>query len=255
MHSNHFLLRNKVVIISGASSGIGMAAAISISKAGASVILMGRNQERLKQTSNLLPPNAKFYEIVHDFSDGSIPETELGKAVEALGPISGFVHSAGISNTVPVRMIDEKKFRQITDVNILSGILMSKWISKPSHFNAAGCSIVFLSSVMGIVGEAGKTLYSLSKGAILSGAKSMAIEFAPKKIRVNCICPGVVETPMTDKAVYSQSEEARNRVVALHPLGIGHVEDIANAAVFLLSDAAKWITGIHLPVDGGYTAR
>jgi NAD(P)-dependent dehydrogenase (short-subunit alcohol dehydrogenase family) len=253
--SNNFSLINKVIIVTGASSGIGRASAISIAKAGASVILMGRNTNRLQQTKSELPSNTPSFIIEHDFSEGSIPELKLNNAIGLLGPVSGMIHSAGISNTLPVRMIDDIKFRQITDINVLSGILLAKWISKPSHFNVNGCSIVFLSSVMGLVGEVGKTLYSLSKGALLAGAKSMALELAPKKIRVNCICPGVVETPMTDNAIYSQSDEARNRVIGLHPLGIGSVDDIANAALFLLSDASRWITGISLPVDGGYTAR
>ena len=108
---------------------------------------------------------------------------------------------------------------------------------------------------MGSVGEVGKTLYSMTKGALLSASRSLALELAPKKIRVNCISPGVVDTPMSQSAVYSQSEESLNRIRSLHPLGLGRVEDVAHACVFLLSDEARWITGTNLFVDGGYTAR
>ncbi len=108
---------------------------------------------------------------------------------------------------------------------------------------------------MGMVGESGKTLYSLTKGALISGVRSMALELAPKKIRVNTVSPGVVETPMSSKAVYSQNEESLNRIKDLHPLGLGNSVDVANACIYLLSDAAKWVTGTNLIVDGGYTAR
>jgi NAD(P)-dependent dehydrogenase (short-subunit alcohol dehydrogenase family) len=253
--TNLFSLNQKVLVITGASSGIGRACAIAVAKGGASVILMGRNKDRLQQTADALPSDTAFCMIPYDFSNGSIPQDELKNAIDKLGPISGLVHAAGISNTLPIRLIDEVKLQQIFNINVSSGVLLTKWISKPSNFDSKGCSIVFLSSVMGMVGESGKTLYSLSKGAVIAGARSMAIELAPKKIRVNCICPGVVETPMTDHAVYSQSEETRKKIIALHPLGLGNVDDIAYTALFLLSDAARWITGIHLPVDGGYTAK
>jgi NAD(P)-dependent dehydrogenase (short-subunit alcohol dehydrogenase family) len=108
---------------------------------------------------------------------------------------------------------------------------------------------------MGVAGENGKTLYSMTKGALIAAVKSMSIELAPRKIRVNCISPGVVETPMSKSAVYSKDEDSLNRTKSLHPLGIGHPEDVANACIFLLSDASKWITGTNLVIDGGYLAR
>ena len=98
-------------------------------------------------------------------------------------------------------------------------------------------------------------MYSLTKGALISAAKSMALEFASKKIRFNAISPGVVVTPMSQNAVYSQDEESLNKITALHPLGLGMPDDIANACVYLLSDASRWVTGSNLVVDGGYTAR
>jgi len=108
---------------------------------------------------------------------------------------------------------------------------------------------------MGMVGEAGKTIYSLTKGAMIAGAKSMAIELAPKKLRVNTLSPGVVVTPMTDGAVYSQQEETKEKIISLHPLGLGNTDDIAFACIYLLSDASRWVTGANIPIDGGYTAR
>jgi NAD(P)-dependent dehydrogenase (short-subunit alcohol dehydrogenase family) len=108
---------------------------------------------------------------------------------------------------------------------------------------------------MAHAGESGKSLYALTKGALTAAAKSLAIELASRKIRVNCIAPGVVETPMVANAYYSQDEEMLNRIKSLHPLGLGKPEDVAHTAVFLLSPGARWITGTTLVVDGGYLAR
>ena len=108
---------------------------------------------------------------------------------------------------------------------------------------------------MGVVGENGKALYSMTKGALVATTRTLAIELAGKKIRVNSISPAVVETPMSKNAIYSRNEESLNKIKKLHPLGLGQPEDIANAAVFLLSDASRWITGTNLVVDGGYLAR
>ena len=123
------------------------------------------------------------------------------------------------------------------------------------HFSEDGGSIVFISSVMGVVGENGKTLYSMTKGALISAVKSMSVELAPRKIRVNAISPGMVETPMSKNAIYSRNEESLDKLRKMHPLGFGKPEDVANASVFLLSDASRWITGTNLIVDGGYLAK
>jgi len=118
-----------------------------------------------------------------------------------------------------------------------------------------GGSIIFISSVMGVVGENGKTMYSMTKGALISAVKSLSIELATRKIRINAISPGVVETPMSKNAIYSRNEESLDKIKSLHPLGLGQPEDVANACVFLLSDASKWITGTNMLVDGGYLAK
>jgi NAD(P)-dependent dehydrogenase (short-subunit alcohol dehydrogenase family) len=152
-------------------------------------------------------------------------------------------------------MLDTEKLNQFYATNITGAILLSKWIAKPANLHEKGASIIWLASVMGMVGESGKTLYSLTKGALIAGAKSLAVELAPKKIRVNCISPGVVVTPMTEAAVYNQNEETQAYIKSLHPLGLGNTDDIAYAGVYLLSDASRWLTGTNIPIDGGYTAR
>ncbi len=255
MSSSAFTLAGKVILVTGASSGIGRACAIRFSEAGASLILLARNRARLDETASMLQKGTPFVIIEADLSSGILPEDALKYAVNKLGKLSGFLHAAGISTTLPLRMLDNEKLNHFYATNITGAVLLSKWMSKPANLHENGGSIVWLASVMGMVGEAGKTLYSLTKGALIAGAKSLAIELAPKKLRVNCISPGVVVTPMTDAAVYNQTEEAQAHIKVLHPLGLGNTDDIAYAGVFLLSDASRWITGTNIPIDGGYTAR
>lgn len=251
--TDSFSLKDKTILITGASSGIGRACAIECSKAGAKILLFGRNEDRLTETIDSMKGEGKAFSVDLTNTD---KVDEMMKSLEDDGvSIDGVVHSAGISTTLPLRMITPDKIRPLFDVNVSSAIYLSKWVTRKKMVPDKGSSIVFLSSVMGSVGEKGKIIYSITKGAVLAASRSMAVELAPKKIRVNCISPGVVETPMSDSAVYNRNEDARKKIEALHPLGLGKPEDVANAAIYLLSDASGWVTGTNLFVDGGYTAR
>ena len=253
--NNPFTLQNKTILITGASSGIGRECAVLCSQMGASIIAVGRNSERLNETLDMLDSSLTHTALQLDLNETEAVDREMKTLESGDVQIQGVIHSAGISTTLPLRMISPDKLQPYFDTNVSSAIYLTKWVTRKKLVPETGSSIVFLSSVMGSVGEAGKTIYSMSKGAILAASRSMAVELASKNIRVNCISPGVVETPMTDSAVYSRNEEARNKIEALHPLGLGKPEDVANAAIYLLSDAAKWVTGTNLFVDGGYTAR
>jgi NAD(P)-dependent dehydrogenase (short-subunit alcohol dehydrogenase family) len=171
-----------------------------------------------------------------------------------MGKFDGLVNAAGISTTRPFKMVTVDKLETFINTNVVSTFNLTRYFLKPEFVNK-GASIVFISSIMGVVGEIGKSLYSISKGAIISGARSLALELASKRIRVNCVSPGLVATPMSEKAVYSQDEEALKKIVDMHPLGLGHPEDVANACIYLLSDAGRWITGTNIILDGGYTAK
>jgi NAD(P)-dependent dehydrogenase (short-subunit alcohol dehydrogenase family) len=139
-------------------------------------------------------------------------------------------------------------------VNVIAGFELAKIISMKKYLNESEASFVFIASVMGLLGQPGKVGYCSSKGALLSGTKAMALELAAKNVRVNCVLPGVVETPMTKKMLEKLPEDAMQSIKNMHPLGLGKPEDIANVATFLLSDASRWITGTSLIVDGGYSA-
>ncbi len=248
-----FELTGKRILVTGASSGIGRAVAIECSKLGAELVLMGRDEVRLIETLNLLNQGKKHIYISADF-ESEIEFDKLTNLIEEGGKLSGLVNCAGVTSTLPIKSISRSRIQNSFDINVFGAFEMAKWFTKKSVVDPDGASIVFIASIMGQMGEVGKTLYSMSKGALIAGSKSMALELAPRKIRVNCISPGVVLTPMVENGVYAKDAALFDQVKQKHPLGIGETMDVANAVIFLLSDAAKWITGTNLTVDGGYTA-
>jgi NAD(P)-dependent dehydrogenase (short-subunit alcohol dehydrogenase family) len=250
-----FSLIDKVILVTGASSGIGRQCAITCSLMGASVVLLGRDNVRLGETLSLMENTDKHLLCVVDLIEYDKVAEEVQKIVVERGKISGLINCAGISTTLPLNAVSPQKMEQFLGTNVIGAVNLTRLVIRASHFSETGGSIIFISSVMGVAGENGKTLYSITKGALISAAKSMSIELATRKIRINCISPGVVETPMSKNAIYSRNEDSLSKIKSLHPLGLGQPEDVANACVFLLSDAARWITGSNLIVDGGYLAK
>ena len=250
-----FLLEGKVIIVTGASSGIGRQCAISCSRMGAVIALMGRNQERLMETLNSMDNQDNHVAYSLDLIDYDKVVEKVQELVNEKGKISGLINCAGISTTLPLNALSPEKMCLFFQTNVIGATNLTKQVVRPSNFSDSGGSIIFISSVMGVVGEKGKTLYSMTKGALIPAVRSMSLEFAARKVRINCISPGVVETAMSKNAVYSQDKDSLERIKSLHPLGLGSPEDVANACVFLLSDASRWITGTNLIVDGGYLAH
>lgn len=150
-----------------------------------------------------------------------------------------------------------EEYERVQKINTQAGLNLAKIFSKNGVYNsqARTCSIVFISSVYGLVGSAANVAYAVSKAANIGMTKALAVELAPKKIRVNCIVPGFIKTKMADKVSPMFDEKYSDRIEKMHLLGWGEAEDIANGAAFLLSDAAKWITGSVLTIDGGFTAQ
>lgn len=254
MENNPFNLSGKKFVITGASSGIGRQCAVTANQLGAYVILIGRSEERLQETVQMLG-NANYSVVATDITDYKATTEKLEKILENGSKIDGIVHAAGISTTLPLRNLTPEKLQPFFETNVFAALNITKLVTKTKFANPNGMSIVFIASVMGIVGELGKTTYSLTKGALVAGAKSLALELAHKKIRVNCVLPGVVESPMSASAVYAQDAASYDKIKSYHPIGLGKPEDVANACAFLLSDGSRWITGTNLIVDGGYTAR
>lgn len=251
---NPFSLENKVILVTGASSGIGRQCAIDCSKMGAKVVLVARNQERLDETRSMMDGDGHLV-VAQDLTDFESLPNVVKNIVAEVGPLDGVLHCAGISNTEPLKLVGVERLEEFFKANVFGAILLTKEVCKLKNYNKEGTSIVFFSSVMGIVGESCKSSYSLTKGALISGMRSLAVEYSKKNIRVNCVSPGVIETPINANQNYMKDPELRAQFEAKHLLGIGQCSDISNACIYLLSGASRWVTGHNLVVDGGFTVR
>jgi NAD(P)-dependent dehydrogenase (short-subunit alcohol dehydrogenase family) len=216
--------------------------------------LFGRNTERLEETYNSLAGKGHEYYSV-DVTDYTKVEQIIRQSVTINGTISGFVHCAGIEKTIPFKASTPQLFKEVFDINVFVGFEIARIISQKGMFDTGGTSFVFISSVMGLLGEPGKIAYCSSKSALLAGTKAMALELAIKKIRCNCVLPGIVETEMVKKLFNTIPPEAKKKIIDNHPLGLGKPDDIASLVCFLLSDQARWITGSEYIIDGGYSAK
>lgn len=251
---NRFSLAGKNILITGASSGIGASCCVACSESGANLILLGRNQGRLEKTLTQLS-QGNHSVVAYDLSNIEGIEKSLEIILSQYGKIHGFIHAAGIDITKPLNTLRKVDYHTSFDTNVISGFEIARILSKKSFLTPAGSSFIFIASVMGIVGESAKTAYCSSKGALLAGCRSMALELAVKKIRVNCISPSIVQTELVNKLFDELPEGSVEKIKSLHPLGFGEPVDIANACVFLLSDEAKWITGSNFVIDGGYSCQ
>lgn len=246
-------LRGRAFLITGASSGIGRETAILLSRLGARLALSGRNAARLEETRASLEGTGHEVSPL-DLSRGDdIPAWQMG-LTSRIGPLDGLVHAAGIQNVLPLKMVDRRDIDNVLQVNVSAAVMLAKGFRhKGVHSDRS--SIVLLSSIRGLVGDPGLSLYSASKGAIVALTKSLAMELARDNIRVNNVAPAYVQTPMFNAAKNHMGQEKYEKLLADHPLGIGRPMDVAYAVAFLLGDTGAWITGTTLVVDGGYTAR
>lgn len=250
---NPFSLEGKKIILTGASSGIGRQCAIDFSRMGAIVVMIARNQERLSQTLSEMSGIGHIM-ISADLTNFNDIPIIVESITQSIGKVDGLVNCAGISTTIPLKLVSSDKLDEFFKTNVYSAVELTREVMNIKHMNPGG-SVIFLSSIMGCVGESGKSLYSMTKGALISASRSLACELARRQIRVNCISPGAILTPINEHLPHMVDPERRRILVGKHPLGLGKTEDISNACIYLLSDAARWITGQNLIVDGGYTAR
>ena len=252
--TNPMDLSGKNILVTGASSGIGKSIAIFLSKLGASIIMVARNEERLKEVYlNLEPGNHSWYLLDLNKPDGI--ESMLNNICRDGLKLNGLVHSAGISMTVPVQLLKLDDLKNIMTVNFYSFMELVKHFSK-RKYNDNGGSIVAISSISSKVGARGLSAYCASKGALDSSIKALALDLAPKNIRINSIDPGMIRTQIYEdlnRLVNNSDFEADLKKRQI--LGVGEPEDVACAAAFLLSDASKFITGTSMIVDGGYLAH
>ncbi len=250
MNYNPFSLQGKTILITGASSGIGKATAIVCAQMGATIIATARNEERLKETLELLATDeGQAHKVILAELNDSY---EMQRLVEAVEDVDGLVLCSGIGLALPLQFCKPEKARSMFDTNFFAPFELARLLLKKKKIKK-GASIVMLSSIGGTKSfDLGNGMYGASKAAVNSLAKTLALELAPKQIRVNAICPGMVETPIIHGGTISQ--EQLDEDGQRYPLKrYGRPEEIAYAAVYLLSDAAAWTTGASLVVDGGNT--
>ena len=254
MTSPDFLnLHQKTLLVTGASSGIGREAALLASQYGARIALLARRVDDLEDLVGRLPGEGHII-VPYDLTDtDGIPEM-VRSVADRLGGLDGLVHAAGRHLTLPLRSVSSSNIHELFDINVAAAIMLAKGF-RHKQVRKPSASLVLLSSAVGLVGQPGVSVYSATKGAIITLTKSLALELAREDIRVNCVCPGVVMTAMTQGIRDRIGEEGFHAVTDAHPLGLGEPSDIANAILFLLSSSSRWITGASLSVDGGYTAQ
>jgi len=246
--SNPFSLENKIILVTGASSGIGKTIAIECSKMGANMIITGRNSERLSETYHQLYGTG-HQQIIADLND----ELQVKEFVEQIPILQGVSLCSGIDKRLPIKFLNKEDFFEIMQTNFFSSSLFSQLLVKKKRIEKKG-SIVIISSIASFTADMGHAMYSASKGALNSFARVMALELAPQQIRVNCIQPGVVDTNMLQSGTLT--EEQFKEEEKRYPLGrFGKPEDIAYSAIYLLSDAASWVTGSFFIIDGGITLK
>ena len=244
---NPFSIEGKTIFITGASSGIGRATSIECSKMGATLAITGRNAIGLQETFDKLEGKGHVQIIADLCSSQNIPGM-----VNQLFSLDGVVHCAGFTNSTPFQFISEKDLTAIMQVNFMAPTLISQVLIKKKKLNK-GASVVFISSVSGVYCSfVANSMYSASKGAINGIVKGMALDLAPKGIRVNCVNPGMIDTPLLSEE--NITEELLKEDIKRYPMNrYGKPEEVAHAIIYLLSDATKWITGSNLLIDGGYT--
>lgn len=250
---NPFSLENKVIIVTGASSGIGAQCAIDCSKIGAKVVLVARNEERLQQTLGQMEGEGHMILPLDLSSSEGLKET-IKDVVSKMGKINGLVNCVGMSSVTPLKLVTDERLDQFFRTNVYSAINLSKEVTRAGNYDKeGGCSIILFASIMGLCGEKCKTMYSATKGALIAASRSMACELAKNKVRVNVVSPGAIETPINAKLPHMADPKLRKELEDKHLLGLGQCSDISNACIYLLSDAARWVTGQNLVIDGGYT--
>lgn len=241
---NPFTLEGKTILVTGASSGIGRGIAIACSKMGATVIINGRNEQRLAETMTEMQGEENL-SLAADLSDSN----SLTGMVSRLPKLDGIVHCAGIGQRVLCKQLQEADLDTMMDVNFKAPVMLQTEILKQKKINK-GASIVFIASIASDSPSIGNAVYSASKGAIISYANCLALELAPRQIRVNCILPAMIWTDLILKGGITE-EELKEDEKKYSLKRYGKPEDIANLSIYLLSNAAAWMTGSSIKITGG----
>lgn len=240
-------------LVTGASSGIGQGVARLIAQCGGRVIISGRNEKRLHETLSSLEGTEHEVSAI-ELVDADQTADWMKSVIGKYGILSGVFHSAGMEFVRPAHVIKQKNLNDVFGCSLLAAFGIARVASQKNAISNGG-SLVFMSSIASLRGQKGMTVYSASKSGIDGMIKPLSIELSTRAIRVNSIVAGAVKTPIHDRWVECITDEELSHYENSHLLGFGKVEDISNAALFLLSSASRWVTGTSLVIDGGYLVK
>lgn len=257
MVDNVTRLKGKTAVVTGGGTGMGRVIALALGREGAKVAVLGRRREVLEGVAKeLVRSGAEGKAVACDVTDRKAIGQALAETEALFGAVNVLVNSAGILSVSTVESISEEEWDRVIGTNLAGPFLMARAVL-PSMRRAGGGSIVNIGSVLGLVAIKDRAAYCASKGGLTLLTKAMALDHAHENIRVNCICPSVVETELV-RGIFSDTEEGRRAKqarIGTIPLGrLGRPDDVAGLAVFLASDESSWVTGTAIPVDGGVTA-
>lgn len=250
-----FNLTDRVAIVTGGSKGLGEAMADGLASAGADVLITSRHADEAAASAEKIARNHghKAVGIAADVSRPEDAEAMVARAIKEFGKVDILLNNAGINIRGPIDELTFEQFQQVQATNV-NGVWLAARAVVPHMKQAKSGRIINVSSTLGLVGLANRTSYSASKGAVLLMTKTLGLELAPWNITCNAICPGPFLTPMN--VPIADTEDAKKNVIGATALGRwGRMEEIQGVAIFLASDASSYMTGSHITVDGGWTAR
>jgi NAD(P)-dependent dehydrogenase (short-subunit alcohol dehydrogenase family) len=244
----------KTILVTGASSGIGRATAVRMANEGARVVLVARDVPRLEETLSQLAGSTHVVRVC-DLTDEAQMTALMTELRTVSGEIHGVAHCAGIHWLRPVQITESKHLMEMLMSHVGSGLSLTRALIGQRLLPKEGGAIVWVSSAAALRGGAGEAAYAAAKGALISAAKSLAVELARRRVRVNVVVPGVVRTPQSEAFLATLAPEQAKAVEQRHLLGLGEPADVAASIAFLLSSDARWITGSYIVVDGGLMAH
>jgi NAD(P)-dependent dehydrogenase (short-subunit alcohol dehydrogenase family) len=253
MSRERFLLTDKLIVVTGASSGIGAACAVMVAQLGARVALVARREAEMAELAKTLPGTGHVV-CPCDLSQPDVCEPLIKDLVAKSGKISGIIHAAGGKLDLPLRVSSADDFLKLYALNTVSAALLAQAMSRNGRVPEGGSSLVLFSSIAAHRGQPALTSYAATKAALEGFLITAAVELAKPKVRVNGLIVGAVDTPMLRDTATKYGPQWWENAHQAQPLGLGRPEDVASVAAFLVSDAARWMTGALVPIDGGFLA-